>query len=141
MKTNSVIISVICVLMDMPLIAFADCFYSLSPSSASYPGGGTNATFDVINSGGCGWRADYSVGWLSADLTWHIGSATVIYNVQQNDTGNSRTGTITAGDQTFTVNQTACTYSLSSSSASYPGGGTNATFDETNSGGCGWRAD
>jgi hypothetical protein len=123
-------------------MADTNCTYSLSPSSVSYGGGQTNNTIAVTASGSCYWAASSSdPSWINTGyFSYGNGNGTAYYTVYQNNTGSSRTGTITIGDQVFTINQSACGYSLSPSSVSYGGGQTNSTIAVTASGSCYWAA-
>jgi hypothetical protein len=69
------------------------------------------------------------------------GNGTVTYSVDLN-AGIARTGTLTIGGQTFTINEAAltCSYSLSSSSTSLGSGAGGGSVNILTSGGCGWNA-
>lgn len=92
--------------------ATASCTYAVDPTSASIPAAGitTAATVNVTTGTGCAWTA------VSNNSAWlHVsspgggtGTGSFSYTVDVND-GAARTGTITAGGQTFTVNQAAGT--------------------------------
>ena len=93
------------------------CTFSISPASVTVPSNGTS-NFFVVNAsfGFCKWTAASSdptaltigdvsgQGGLSTNAT-ATGTGVVYYRVGQNDTGKPRTLTITAGCETFTVNQ------------------------------------
>ena len=119
----------------------ADCTISLSSSSSTAPAGGGTGTFDVRTADGCGWSAAGNEPWLTvtAGATGQ-GNGTVRYAAAAN-TGPQRTGTITAGGQTFTVRQDAgCAYSLSSATQNVGSGGGNASVGVTAAAGCAWTA-
>jgi hypothetical protein len=117
------------------------CTISLATSSASVPAGGGTGTFDVRTADGCGWAAADNASWLSiTGGASGSGNGTVHYSASAN-TGPQRTGTITAGGQTFTVTQAAgCSYSISPASQSVGSGGGNAAVAVTVSAGCSWNA-
>ncbi len=86
------------------------CTFSLSPATSSVSSEGISTYFLITASQAfCQWTAVSSD---PADLTVNGsgsggGSGQVFYRVSQNDTGAPRTLTITAGCQTFTINQSA----------------------------------
>jgi hypothetical protein len=84
------------------------CSYTLNPSSAmvSAEGNGAGSTFAVTTNTACTWTAvSNNTGWLHViSGSAGAGSGSVGYSVDANS-GTARTGTITVGGQTFTVNQ------------------------------------
>ncbi len=68
-----------------------------------------------------------------------VGNGTTIYSVAANNTGSSRSGTITVGGQTFTVNQDACAGTISPTSRTHTGGIGGGTVNVT-SPSCAWSA-
>ncbi len=117
------------------------CSFSLGTTSASAPAGGVSGTFDVKTADGCGWAANSSTNWLSITAgATGSGNGTVHYTAAAN-TGPERTGTITAGGQTFTVNQSAgCTYAISPGSQNVASGGGPVSVSVTAPAGCSWTA-
>lgn len=117
------------------------CSFSLATTSASAPAAGSTGTFDVKTADGCGWAANSAANWLSITAgSTGSGNGTVHYTAAAN-TGPQRTGTITAGGQTFTVNQSAgCTYSISPGSQNVASGGGAVSVSVTAPGGCAWTA-
>jgi hypothetical protein len=103
--------------------------YSLSSTSASpsSSAGSTQVTVTGAPQGCVGtWSAQSNSQWLTVSPASGNSGATASVSWSQN-TGDARTGTLTLGGQTFTVNQGAapsCTFSLSpaSSSPTYAGG-------------------
>ena len=117
------------------------CTFSLSSSSSSAPAGGGPGSFDVKTSDGCGWAANATANWLSITAgATGSGDGTVRYTAAAN-TGPQRAGTITAGGQTFTVNQAAgCTYAISPTTQNVAGAGGPVSVAVTAPGGCSWTA-
>jgi hypothetical protein len=83
------------------------CTFSFSPTSATVSGFAGTGSFNVISSG-----ADCSYSAVSNDSFITIvsgasgtGNGTISYSIAANTTGAARTGTITAGGQTFTITQ------------------------------------
>src|SRR6266849_6080715 len=81
------------------------CTYTLSSNSASYSASGGSGSFTVTVTGtGCSWTAATTFGWLHTTNSGTV-TGTVTYTVDGNGSTSSRSGTITAGGQTFTVTQ------------------------------------
>jgi YVTN family beta-propeller protein len=82
------------------------CSFSLASSSMSMPsGGGTGSVMLNASSSSCGWTASSDAGWLT--LTSPLsgsGGMNVTFSATSN-LSSARTGHITAGGQTYTVNQ------------------------------------
>ncbi|MBL8202896.1 MAG: NF038122 family metalloprotease [Blastocatellia bacterium] len=98
------------------------CGFTLSPTSAN-PGtsGGLAILTVTASASNCAWTATSNVNWVSILFgSSGTGNGSIYYNVSTNN-GAARTGTLTVGGQTFTINQAgtgpACTYNLSASSA------------------------
>lgn len=91
------------------------CTYGIAPSSQSFSTSGGNGTIAVSAGDGCAWTATSGSAWIQVTQgASGSGNGQVAYSVAAN-TGASRTGTITAAGQTFTVSQAGvavvCTYS------------------------------
>jgi hypothetical protein len=96
--------------------AATTCQYTLSPTSQSIGASGGPASTGVSTQSGCPWTAvSNALPWLSIPSTGSgTGSGTVSYSVAANSATTSRSGTMTIGGQTFTVNQAGSVqYSLS----------------------------
>jgi all-beta uncharacterized protein/BACON domain-containing protein len=117
------------------------CSVSLATTSASVPAGGESGSFDVRTADGCAWTATSNVNWLTVTAgATGSGNGTVRYSAAAN-TGPQRTGTITAGGQTFTVTQGAgCTYSISPSSQNVASSGGAVSVAVTAPASCSWTA-
>ena len=117
------------------------CGVSLATTTASAPAGGASGSFDVRTADGCGWAANSNASWLSITAgATGSGNGTVRYTAAAN-TGPQRTGTMTAGGQTFTVTQSAgCTYSISPASQNVASGGGAVAVAVTAPAGCSWTA-
>ncbi len=119
----------------------AGCAYTLSPSSANISVGGGTTNFNINAGAGCAWSAVSNASWLTI-TNGGSGSGNGLISVSiAANTGGSRTGTISAGGQTFTVNQSGvCSYSLSSTSISGAAGGISGSVTVTTTNGCAWAA-
>jgi uncharacterized protein (TIGR03437 family) len=85
----------------------ATCSYSLNPTQANYQSSGGSGTFSVSTANGCAWTAATSTSWVHVSTPSGTGTGTVSYSVDSTASTSSRTGTITAGGKTFTINQAA----------------------------------
>jgi hypothetical protein len=117
------------------------CSFSLSSTTATIDDSGGQGQFNVQSASGCSWTASSAVPWVTISAgASGSGNGTVKFNVAANG-GPPRNGTISAGGQTFTVQQgNGCTYSLSAGSANVPASGGSGTVNVTAGGGCGWTA-
>jgi hypothetical protein len=95
-------------------LAGVTCTVNINPTSQSTPAAGaTDINVAVATTAGCAWTATSNAPWLTITSgASGSGNGTVRLNVSAN-TGAARTGTLTIGGRTFTVNQAAaCTYSI-----------------------------
>ena len=84
------------------------CNFSLSPSSQSFDAAGGTGTVSVQAPSDCSWTATSSVTWITVvSGAAGTGNGAVVYQVQANITGQTRTGLLFIAGQTFTVNQGA----------------------------------
>ncbi|MGH7552362.1 MAG: BACON domain-containing protein, partial [Longimicrobiales bacterium] len=118
------------------------CSYTLDPGSAFHPAAGGAGTFNVASQSGCTWTATPSASWIT--LTFgQSGTAngSVGYSVEANTTV-ARSGSIQAGNQTFSITQDGvpCALTLSASSASFGVGGGAGTVGVSGPAGCAWTA-
>jgi len=124
----------------------------LSPTSSSglgaeAGGGGINVSSPV----GCAWTVVSNAAWITinktrfgpgAGETW-TGPGEVSFNFTANTTGATRTGTLTIGGQTFTLQQNGfscdqANASLSPRSASFTAAGGTGSLAVTYTAGCAW---
>lgn len=89
--------------------AGAACQVSVSPSSVSVEGSGTNnASVQVTAGSGCAWTASSSASWLVIrGGNSGSGDGRVTFRVDANTTASSRAATLTIGGQEVTVSQAA----------------------------------
>src|SRR5262249_23410572 len=103
------------------------CSFSLSPASVTNPvAAGTGSVTVNASASTCNWTAVSNVPWIAVTSgASGMGTGSVGYSVSAN-TGAPRSGTITIGGQTFTVNQaSACSYTVTPPApAIAQGGGT-----------------
>ncbi len=117
------------------------CSYVISPTSASFAAGGGNRSFTITTTAICTWTAVSNVSWITINSGGSgSGDGTISFTVAAN-TGDVRTGTITVGGQTFTVNQDGgCTYSLSATGANFTETGGMGSVNVVAGTGCTWTA-
>src|SRR5206468_8352233 len=97
--------------------------------------------FGITAQTGCSWTASTLTPWIHTS-SGGSGNGTITYSVDANSSTSSRSGTITAGGQTFTVSQAGitCVYYLNSSSFSHGAGVECGSFGITAQAGCSWTA-
>ena len=116
------------------------CTYSLTTASQSFTGSGGAGSFNLTAPSGCGWTATTNDGWLLLTQASGSGNGTVNFSVAAN-AGTARTGTITVGGQTFTVNQSSgCAYAINPSNKSSVANGEQGSASVTTANGCAWVA-
>jgi hypothetical protein len=117
------------------------CTYNLSSTSLNVPAAGGTGSVNVTTTAGCPRIAQSNVSWITiTSAANETGNGAVTFSVAAN-MGSTRSGTITVGGQTFTVNQEiGCAYSLSSSSVSFLASGGNNSFNIVSGTGCAWTA-
>jgi hypothetical protein len=86
--------------------AGAACSYTLAPLAQTVAVTGGNGLITVTTASGCAWTATSSVPWISITSgAAGAGNGTVSFAVPANTSGSPRSGTLTVGGQTATVNQ------------------------------------
>jgi hypothetical protein len=82
------------------------CSYALAPQSVSVSASASTASVNVTTSTGCGWTATSNAPWITITSgASGTGSGSVGYSIASDPGPGSRSGTLTIGGQTFTVNQ------------------------------------
>ena len=116
------------------------CAYSLSGSGASADSSSGSGNFSVVAGSGCSWSANSDApSWLHASSSGS-GNGSVSYTYDANSESSARTGHITVVDQTFTVVQLACSYSLSVSNVSLASNAGAGSFSVVTGSSCNWSA-
>ena len=98
------------------------CTYTINPTSASYSASGGFGSVEVTAPSGCPWSVTFDAPWLYPAPVVAVnktGNGTVHYQVEASSSAQSRTGTITIAEQTFTVTQEAapCAYEINPTGA------------------------
>jgi YVTN family beta-propeller protein len=122
-----------------PLSTSPGCVFSLSPANQSFGPQGGLGSFVVNAAAGCNWQLAVSAGWIrifspaaspGSGPLGGTGTRKIVYTVASNG-GAGRSGTISAGNQNFRVDQQAftpsCTFSINPSRIAF-GPGNAAVF-------------
>ncbi|MEZ5352869.1 MAG: BACON domain-containing carbohydrate-binding protein [Bryobacteraceae bacterium] len=120
-----------------------DCSYLVhfSPGVFNPGAAGGSASVNVTTTSGCAWSAASNVPWITiTGGASGAGDGPVTWQVAPNPNSTPRTGTLTIAGGTYTVTQAgvACSYTLSSPSASHGAGGGGAGLSVIAPGGCAW---
>ncbi len=119
------------------------CNYSLNPPSPISVGPGA-APGSVAVTADCAWTATSNASWISVTSgASGTGNGTIGYQVLANPDPSSRSGTISVGPLTLTINQapSGCTYTVSPLSQSFTWPGASSAVSVTAAPGCGWNVD
>lgn len=82
------------------------CTFSLSPATESFPASGGSGTVSVDTGDECHWTAATDVQWIQLMSSIQgSGGGSVSYSVQANTETSDRTGTVTIGGESHTVDQ------------------------------------
>jgi hypothetical protein len=124
--------------------AAVGCTFTLTPGSQAVAAGGGTGSTNVGAPAGCAWTAASSApSWLSiTSATSGSGNGSVSFSATANTNTQPRSGTLTIGGQTFTVNQSAgsCTFSISPTTLSTAATGGTGTTNVTTTSSCAWTA-
>jgi hypothetical protein len=121
----------------------APCTFAISPGSQTVAASGGTGSFALTAGAGCSWTATDNASWITlTGPTSGSGGATISFSAAANPNSSQRTGTISVGGQSFTVNQTgtSCTYSVAPLSQSMASAGGSGSAAVTSIGGCSWTA-
>ena len=116
------------------------CTYALSSANASFASTGGSGTFAVTST--CSWTPITASPWITFSGNTVSGNATVVFAVASNTSALPRSGSISIGNQTFTVNQggVPCEVTTSPAGIQAPGTGAVGSIDVTGPDGCTWSA-
>jgi hypothetical protein len=119
------------------------CSVTTSTSSASLGASGGIGLIFVTAATTCSWAATSQASWITITAGGvGSGNANVSYTVAANPDTTARTGTISVGGRTFTVNQAAapCGFTLSPTSQAAVAAGGAYSVNVTTTSGCAWTA-
>jgi hypothetical protein len=116
------------------------CSYSVSSTSVTIaPAGGARSS-TVTTTANCSWTAVSNASWITINSgSSGTDDGTVNYTVASNAAA-ARIGTLTVAGQTITVNQQACSFSLTPTTANISGAGGSASTTVTTQTSCAWTA-
>ena len=119
----------------------SDCTYVLGATSTNLPVSGGTGHVMVTDSAGCTWTATSNAGWLTVTAgSSGTGNGLVSYAGAANPSP-ARTGVLTIGGQTFTVNQgNGCSYALSTTNLGTGASGGLNSVVVTAGAGCLWTS-
>lgn len=117
------------------------CSASLTPTEATPGASGESTTFEItMSASACPWSASTTTPWLGVTTPSGTGTSMVSYTVQEN-TGPSRSGTITAAGRTFSVTQgSGCSVGLPVTSGNVGNAGGTSSFVVNTAAGCAYTA-
>jgi hypothetical protein len=119
----------------------AGCSYSINPTSVTAYGQAGTGSFGVTAPNGCAWTATPSdSSWITVQSPGTgVGSGIVYGSLTANNTGSTRTGSISVNGTPFDITQAAssCTYSLSYN-GNLPSSGGTVVVTVTAATGCPW---
>ena len=122
----------------------APCTFTIAPTSSNLTSSAsTTGTVNVTAGTGCGWTAVSNDAWITISAGANgSGNGAVSYSVAANTRTASRTGTLTIGGQTFTINQAgvSCVSALSPTSTTAAASGASSVVTVSAAAGCGWTA-
>jgi hypothetical protein len=124
----------------------ATCSFTVSPTSRTFSMTGGFGTVNVTAPGGCGWTAASNTSWIIlTSAASASGSGVVNFEVRENFTGSSRTGTLTVAGTTVTItqsgsNQSNCTYLITPGSVTHSANASSSNITLTTSAQCSWTA-
>ena len=118
-----------------------NCTYAINPTLHNATASGGSSTVAVTSEFGCAWTATSDVPWVVVTSGVNgNGNGTVNFNVDTS-TAPARTGHLTIGGQTFTVNQASgCSYSTQPASQSVGAGAASGSTTISTLAGCTWTA-
>jgi len=119
------------------------CVTGVTPTAISAQPSGTSSIVTVGAPTGCAWTAVSNASWITVTAgSSGTGGGTFSYTVAANPSTTARTGTVSVGGNTFTVNQggATCSPTFSSSSTSVPSTAGSGTITVTAATGCSWTA-
>jgi len=121
------------------------CGFTLSAPGTSMTADGGQGGVDVQAPAGCAWTATSQASWISVTGGGSgSGNGTVSFSVEANP-GAARNGTLTVGEQTYTVSQSgvaapSCSAALSAASVTVAADAGSGSVDVIVAAGCAWSA-
>jgi CSLREA domain-containing protein len=115
------------------------CIYTITPTTLNFTSSGGVGSFTLTTQPGCAFTTVSSNDFIRIDYGASGTASSVVYFSVQANTGAARTGTITIGGQTFTVNQSAdCSFTVNVNPQSFTSSGGVGIVTVTTQEGCAW---
>src|SRR5215472_9235899 len=133
----------------LPTLTFtanqSGCTFSVASNNVCVPADSASYSVSVLTkSTSCPWTASSNTPWILVNTSAGTGDGMASYSVTQNTGVVARTGTLSAGGKTVTVNQfgaSSCAFPIVPSSQSFSGsGGSNTIAVSTPPCACSWTA-
>jgi probable HAF family extracellular repeat protein len=121
----------------------AGCNVTLTSSNPYFESGGGSGNITITtDSSSCQWTVNSDSAWLAATPSSGAGSSSLSFSVTPNTNGPNRTGTISIGGKTITINQSGldCVYNLSPSNQTVSPDGGDHQLTISTMPGCNWSA-
>ena len=116
------------------------CTFTVTPASASIPGGGGHTTVSVQAGPGCTWSAVSTVPWAHLATGSGSGPASTDVAIDPN-LGPARTATVTIANHSFTIAQASgCQYRFDPPATTFAAAGGAAAITMNATSGCSWTA-
>ena len=122
------------------------CSFTVSPTSQGFTSAGGLGSVGVTTQSGCAWTAATNSSWIVlTSAATASGNGMVTFEVRENFTTTSRTGSLTVAGTTVTINQnganqSTCSYSISPASATHAASAASGSVMLTTTTGCSWSA-
>jgi hypothetical protein len=94
------------------------CSYSISAGGNTFGSEGGSNSFGVTAPDGCNWTPVESSAWIKLSSGAGTGDGTVVYNVTENTSTSSRSGTITVEDQVYSITESGISCKINTVSES-----------------------
>lgn len=127
-------------------VGSSSCSCLLSPGNATFPSTGGESSLRVSTAGNCNWTATSNNSWIIITSSGSgTGNGVISFAVRDNSASTARSGTITVGEQTFSVTQGGtfsgeCAFAVSPSSASFAPNGGSGSIQVSAGASCLWQA-
>src|SRR5262245_7533574 len=130
---------------DLPTEPTPVCTLAISPVDAAYSSTGGTGAVTVTVAAGCAWSATSNADWIVITAGVGNGPGTISYSVDSNSETQPRSGVVSVGGRSHSINQqgrlpSLCSYRLSPDGAAIGDEGGNRTFTVSTDAQCAWTA-
>lgn len=87
------------------VLAYAPCLFTVSPNTAQFEAAGGSATIAITTGASCAWTASSALDWISVAPGSGSGNGAVMVTAAANDTGATRSGSITIAGAAVAITQ------------------------------------